>query len=126
VADTSDKQEWLVTLPASVKLTPRAKQMLIGRLEVPKSQSEILLFCIEPAQIPNEGILVVRGLSRAIVQTQQSSQPRVRRAETARKASVTSQGGDVIKAAVHVMDVNFSHEEIELKKGTVLGVAEKV
>jgi hypothetical protein len=39
VADTSDKQEWLVTLPASVKLTSRAKHMLIGRLEVPKSES---------------------------------------------------------------------------------------
>jgi hypothetical protein len=126
VADTSDKQEWLVTLPASVKLTPRAKQMLIGRLEVPKNESETQLFCIEPAQIPNEGILVARGVSRAIVQTQQSSQPRVRRAEKARKACVTSQGGDVTKAAVHVMVVNFSHEEIELQKGTVLGVAEKV
>ena len=38
----------------------------------------------------------------------------------------TSQGGYVVKAAAHVMFVNFSHEEIELPKGTVLGVAEEV
>jgi hypothetical protein len=31
-----------------------------------------------------------------------------------------------VKAAVHVMVVNFSHEEVELPKGTVLGVAEEV
>jgi transposase InsO family protein len=126
VADISDKQEWLVTLPASVKLTPRAKQMLIGQLEVPKSEIETSLVCIEPAQLPSEGILVARGISRAIVQTQQSNQPQRRKAEKARTASVTSQGRDVVKAAVHVMVVNFSHEEVELQKGTVLGVAEEV
>jgi hypothetical protein len=58
VADLSDRQEWLVTLPESVKQTPRAKQMLIGRLEVPKRGSETPLVCIEPAQLPSEGILV--------------------------------------------------------------------
>jgi hypothetical protein len=31
-----------------------------------------------------------------------------------------------VKAVVHVMVVNFSHKEVELPKGTVLGVAEEV
>jgi hypothetical protein len=122
VADLSDRQEWLVTLTESVKLTPRAKQMLIGRLEVPKRGSETPLVCIEPAQLPSEGILVARGVSRVIVMTQQLNQ---QTAEAARRAS-TSQGSDVVKAEVHVMIVNFSHEEVELPKGTVLGVAEEV
>ena len=40
VSDRPDREELFVTLPESVKLTPRAKQMLIGRLEVPKCGSE--------------------------------------------------------------------------------------
>ena len=113
-------------LPQSVKLTPRAKQMLIGRLQVPKCGSETPPICIEPAQLPSEGILIARGVSRVIVQTQQSKQPRVETVEAACMARDTTQGGDVVKAAVHVMVVNFSHEEVELPKGTVLGVAEEV
>ena len=36
VSDRPDRTEGFVTLPESVTLTPRAKQMLIGRLKVPK------------------------------------------------------------------------------------------
>ena len=81
--------------------------MLIGRLEVPKCGSETPLFCIEQAQSPSESILIARGVSRVIVQTQQSKQPHVETAETARMDSDTSQGGDIVKAAVHVMVVKF-------------------
>jgi hypothetical protein len=123
VADLSDRQEWLVTLPESVKLTPRGKQMLISRLEVPKRGSETPLVCIEPAQLPSEGILVARGVSRVIVPTQQFNQ---QTAEASRRASDTSQGSDVVKAAVHVIVLNVSHEEVELPKGIVLCVEEEV
>jgi hypothetical protein len=122
VADFCDGQEWLVTLPESVKLTPRTKEMLIGRLVVPKRGSENPLVCIEPAQLPSEGILVARGISR-IVPTQQFNQ---QKAEAARTGSDTSQGSDVEKVAVHMIVVNVSHEEVELPKGTVLGVAQEV
>jgi hypothetical protein len=94
LADPSDKQEWLVTLPESVKLTPRAKQMFIGRMEVPKRGSESPLVCIETAQPPSEDILVTRGVSSVIVPTQQSKQPCVQTAEAAQTASYTSQGND--------------------------------
>jgi hypothetical protein len=76
-----------VTLAELVKLTPRAKQMLIGRLEVPKRGSETPLVCIEPAQLSSEGILVARGVSR-IVPIQQFNQPCVQTAEAARRASI--------------------------------------
>jgi hypothetical protein len=45
VSDRPDRQEGFVTLPESVKLTPRAEQMLIGRLEEPKYTSETQPSC---------------------------------------------------------------------------------
>jgi hypothetical protein len=126
LTDISDREEWLVKLPESVKLTPRAKQMFIGRMEVPKRGSETPLVCKEAAQLPSESILVTRGVSRVIVPTQQSNQPCVQTAEAPQTASHTSQGNDGVKAAVHVMVVNVSHQEVELPKGPVLGVAEEV
>ena len=45
VSDRPNRQEGLVTLPASVKLAHRAKQILIGRLEVPKYKSETQASC---------------------------------------------------------------------------------
>jgi hypothetical protein len=100
--------------------------MLIGKLEVPKRGSEIPVVCIEPVQLPSEGVLIARGVSRTIVPIQKSKQPCVQTPGAARRASDVSQDNDVVKAAVHVMVVNISNEDVDLPKGTVLGMAEEV
>jgi hypothetical protein len=98
-------------------------QMIIGKLDVPKRREKPRLICIEPAQLPFEGILVARGLSRSISSTQQPSQPR---ALAALSESDRPQKCDSAQAFAHVLIVNFSHEEIEVPKATVLGMAEKI
>jgi hypothetical protein len=54
----------------SLRLDPRAKQMVLGRLDLQKNQHISQLFCVEPAQLPFEGVMVVRGASRPIEPTQ--------------------------------------------------------
>jgi hypothetical protein len=54
-----------------MRLAPLAKQMIIRRLDLQKHQQIPQLVCIEPAQLPFEGVLVARGVSRPIEPTQQ-------------------------------------------------------
>ena len=71
-------------------------------------------------QLPLEGILVARGLSRVFAKEQPSQ---LREATAPVKSCDNHLRGR--QGCVHVIVVNFSHEEIELPKGTILGVAEK-
>jgi hypothetical protein len=43
------------------------QKIIVGRLEMLKRQESPKLVCIEPAQIPLEGILVARGIPGAFV-----------------------------------------------------------
>ena len=76
--------------------------------------------CVEPAQLPLEGILVARGLARVFTKKQASQLREATASVTSRDDQLRGRQG-----CVHVIVVNFSHEEIELPKGTILGVAEK-
>ena len=55
---------WLVKARENIVLAPRSRQIAVGRLESEKEQSLHSLFCVEPAQLPIEGILPARALSR--------------------------------------------------------------
>jgi hypothetical protein len=117
----TDTAEWLVKTTETVKLVLRARQLLVGSLEVPQSRENPPLVCIEPAQLPFEGVLLARGVPRSCTQ-----QPEPPRANTAPSAGDEPLNAGRTKTAVHVMVVNISHEEVELPKGTLLGVAEKI
>jgi hypothetical protein len=115
-------ESWIVKTTETIKLAPRVKQIVVRKLEMPKRRESLELVCVEPAQLPLEDVLKARGLSRKFTKPQQSS--RSQSAMTSREADnqLTSiQTGPL----VHLMIVNYSHEEIELPKATVLGIAEE-
>ena len=120
VFDLKEFEPWMVKTTGMVWIAPRFKQIVVGRLETQKCRLSPQLVCVEPAQLPLEGILVARGLSRVFAKEQASQ---LREAT----APVTSCDDQLRgrQGCVHVMVVNFSHEEIVLPKGTVLGVAEE-
>ena len=119
----SEADSWVVKTTETIRLVPRAKQIVIGKLETIKSRVNPELVCVEPARLPHEGVLVARGLSRAIPLT--TAPARSKRA-MARVTSCDDQlSGRQPSTYVHVMVANFSHEQIELPKATILGLAEE-
>ena len=64
VSDLKEVEPWMVRTTGTVRIAPRVKQIVVGRLETPKRRLRPKLVCVEPAQLPLEGILVARGLSR--------------------------------------------------------------
>ena len=63
--DLQEAGSWIVKTTETVRLAPRVKQIVVGKLELPKRRSSPELVCVEPAQLPLEGVLVARGLCRA-------------------------------------------------------------
>ena len=90
-----------------------------GDAETP---GKLRLVCVEPAQIALEGVLAARGLSRTFTKAPQPTRPQeaINSVTSCDQLSSTQTG-----MYVHVMVVNFSHQEIKLPKATVLGVAEE-
>jgi hypothetical protein len=54
---TDQCRTWLVKAKENVTLAPRCRQIVTGILETGKGQKGPPLVCVEPAQIPIEGIL---------------------------------------------------------------------
>jgi hypothetical protein len=54
----------LVRARENFVVAPRCRKIVVGRLESEKEQSLPSLVCVQPAQIPIEGILPARALSR--------------------------------------------------------------
>ena len=76
-----------------------------------------------PAQLPLEGVLATRILSQVYTNaSEQSRQPQAMTPVTSRDQMSSPQSSTY----VHVMVLNFSHEEIELPKANVLGLAEEI
>ena len=96
--------------------------MVVGRVELPRRQEAPPLVCVEPAQLPNEGVLAARVLSPVLPSADQADAQSVTSHAT-RKAQLTN---NCRRSYVHVMVVNFNQEEIVLLKATVLGVAEAI
>ena len=102
--------------------SPKDQTDLVGRVELPRRQEAPPLVCVEPAQLPNEGVLAARVLSPVLQSADQSN-----------ALSVTSHGmseaqltNSCRRAYVHVMVVNFSQKEIVLPKARVLVVADVI
>ena len=88
-----------------------------AKLETKKSQDLPPLVCIEPAQIPIEGIHKARGLSRTSLKTTDL---------TPRSPQSNHSDDSVRKGCAFVMVTNFSNQELIVPKATVLGVAEEM
>ena len=73
------------------------------------------LVCIVPAAIPIQGILTARVLSRVGTVARDTARPTLQPTQAQNDTSANS---------VHVVLTNFSHEELNLPKATVLGVEE--
>jgi len=117
-----EAEPWIVELTETVKIPPRVKQMVVGKVKFHKGQITPKLVCVEPAQVPCEGVLVARGLSHVLPAEGRSGEVR----ESSR-CWRTSQMINMRKADhVHVMVVNFSGEEVVLPRATVVGVAEEI
>ena len=108
---------WIVIAKENITLAPRCRQVVIAKLEFEKEKEPPTLVCIEPAQIPVEGIFPARALTRVGSSIHESPQsaPRADDAETGYADS-----------HAYVLLTNFSKEILTVPKSTVLGVAEEV
>jgi hypothetical protein len=112
-------ESWIVKTTETIKL---ALRVAVGKSEMPKCRESPELVCVEPAQLPQKDVLAARGLSRTFTKYRQST----RSQEAMNSVAAGDQLSDIQTGAlVHDTVVNFSHEEIELPKATVLGVAEE-
>ena len=116
IARTEDKC-WLVRATENVTIQPRCRQIIVGRLDSDRKSNLPPLVCVEPAQIPIEGILPARGLTRVEPRSNGSSDL------TSRDSCDTVRTSD---NRALVMIANFSREELTIPKATVLGVAEEI
>ena len=121
----TDLQEaglWMVTTTETVRLVPRVKQIVVGKAELPKRLSSPELMCVEPSQLPLEGVLVASGLSRAF--NKATERPRQRETTTPLTSRADQLSSTPPSVYVHVMVINYSHEK-KLPKAAVLGLAEE-
>jgi hypothetical protein len=116
------QSQWIVSNDKTIKLSPRAKHV-VGKLDLPKNAEVPEMVCIEPMQLPCDGILAARSSTRVL--SKHSAQPATA-GETTLQAGRTSGPRQTSRCAyVNVMVANFSEQTVELQKSAVLGVAEK-
>jgi len=63
IVELEDLEPWLVKTTHRIRVPPRVKQMILGRVELPRRQEAPPLVLVEPALLPNEGVLAARELS---------------------------------------------------------------
>ena len=114
---TNSRKTWLVRAKENVIVAPRCRQIIVGKLESEKEESLPPLVCVEPAQLPVEGILPACSLSRFM-----SGAPEPSRTEAQASHGQTWPP----KNCAYVLIANFSNETLTLSKATVLAVAEDV
>jgi hypothetical protein len=110
----NQSRTWLVKDKENIIIAPRCRQIVAGILESGNGQSTPALVCVEPAQIPVEGIFPARALSRS------------ERDERAVLAQANSNATGNLGSSICVMLDNFSDEELTVPKATILGVAEEI
>jgi len=108
---------WLVRAKENTVIAPRCRQVVVGKLEAGKERSFPPLVCVEPAQIPIEGILPARALSRVSPNALDPS--RVKPQPTGTETGVPS-------SCAYIMVANFTNEALTIPKATVLGMAEAI
>ena len=99
--------------------SPQSQTDSYGKVRDPESSGKPQLLCVEAR------VLVARGPTRVFAkETERASQQRESTAlVTSRDDQLRSK---LCWVHVHVMVVNFSHDEMELSKGTILGVVEEI
>jgi len=113
-ATTAQNETWLVKAKENITIAPRCRHIVTGIVESGKEQKLSPLVCIEPVQIPIEGILPARPLWRVehpehVMTSQDDRKPTGR-----------------LHSCACVMLANFSDEAVTIPKATVLGVAEGI
>jgi hypothetical protein len=66
-------ESWIVKTTETIKLVPKVKQIVVGKLEMPKRRESRELVCVKPAQLPQDGVLAARGLFRTFTKSPQST-----------------------------------------------------
>ena len=61
-------EAWTVISKETVVLQPRAKHTVLGNVQGGNSRNPSCLLCVEPANVPIEGICVARVLTRPSVE----------------------------------------------------------
>jgi hypothetical protein len=116
-------EPWLIKTMETVRLAPRANKIILGELNLQKHQENPLVVCLEPARLPFEGLLVARRVSRLFRQARRTKLPQELAALEVKDRPPTR---ETSKPLLNVLVVNFTEEEIELPKATVLGILEKM
>jgi hypothetical protein len=105
---------WLVKAKESISIAPRSHQIVTGWLESSKEQALPPLVCVEPTDVPIEGIFPARVLSRV--------ERNVRRVTSRADWDATGNAN----SCACLMLTNFSDETLIVPKSTLLGIAEEV
>jgi hypothetical protein len=115
--EKSQSESWLVKAAEDTTIAPRCRQIVMGRLESEKGRCSRSLVCIDPTQIPIQGVFSARELSRINSGAQEPPE-------------TTSEDGQtetqVARNRAYIMLENFSEETLVVPKATLLGVAERI
>jgi transposase InsO family protein len=136
-----NSEAWLVKCAETVTITARTRQLVRGKLVGNKHERRPSLVCVEPAQIPIQGVWAARGLA-FVTEKNHGNQlidgkVLASHVDGARHELKTPHGNDVttethghstqiVLGETVVMLANFSDENIELPKATIIGIAEEV
>ena len=71
-----EAESWVVKTTETIKIAPRVKQIVVARVELPKRRASPDLVCVEPAQLPFEGLLAARGLAQVVAEPNKKCQQR--------------------------------------------------
>jgi len=116
-----DAESWIVKTTETIKITPRVKQIVVGKIELPKRQVSPDLVCGEPAPTSLRGIASGTWTRHSRIKTARQRQVASRSSQLADDQLT----GEHTRDRVPVMIVNFSHEVIGLPKASVIGVEEE-
>jgi hypothetical protein len=111
-----EAESWIVMTTKTIKIAPRVKQIVVGKIELPKCRVSPDMVCVEPAQLPFEGLLAARGLARIVTKQPDRGQRRTVTPSTSRSSQLAGKklGGEPTRD--REMIVNFNHDVIELPK----------
>ena len=124
-------------------LRSTAKHTVLGKVQGGNSTNSSYLLCVEPANVPTEGICVARVLTRPSVKIHKNrpvgkcalstscTQLSIHSPDVPHDLKVSKQLDDTPEIryppdSVTLMIANFSDEELTLPKGTILGVAQEI
>jgi len=112
-----ESRTWLVKAKENITIAPRCRQVVMAKLESEQNQEPPPLVCAEPAQIPIEGVLSARMVTRVILNSHQPARLTSSHEHTATRSP---------NSCAYVMDANFTGKPLTLPKVTVLGIAEGI